>query len=115
MDGTGEVVCWDTRISPPLFSGSVQLQDGICAGPTESSATSTPVPPDACPQPEVDGEVGRTQKPINWSRALKAQDTKWEKLREMLFLPAPPPNSAGGLLSSCGAACYLWLETQESN
>ena len=94
IDGTGSVcVCRGAKISPPPFSGSVQLWDRICAGPTESSATPPPYRPlkDACPQLEVDGGVGRTQKPINWSRELKAQNTKTEKLREILFLPAPPP------------------------
>lgn len=64
------------------------------------------------------GEGGLSQKPVNGSRALKAQNTKRVKLREILFLPVNhPPHSAGGLLSSCGTACYLsfWLETRESN
>lgn len=66
-----------TGISPRPFPGSAQLQDGIRAGSTESATTPHP-------------------KPVNPSRALKAQYTKkGEAPGEILFLPVPPTLQEG--------------------
>lgn len=91
-EGSGGGRCSSSGTSPQQFQGSVQLWHGIHAGPTESSAI-TPHPQVACPQLEVDAEVGggvRPQKSAHWSCALKAPNTKGGKLREILFLPASP-------------------------
>ena len=82
-----------TRISPPLFLESAQLQDGIRAGPTEAPATTPTTPRMPALSLKWIWEGGRSQKSVNWSRALKAQNTKRVKLREILFLPVPTPHT----------------------
>ena len=91
IDGTlGGGARRGTRISPPPFPGSAQLQDGIRASPIAASATTPTTPRMPALSLKWIGEWGRSQKPANRSRALRPQDTKRVKLREILFLPATP-------------------------